>query len=124
MTEEQNIVAMEIRNHRFAALIIGSVAVSLLLVMVALALYASSGTEQLDLSRPGLAKIRNQVQNDDSFEGFSSDGPLDEEALDQFSQLYSDKLKEMKSVDAFSGDVLSPKSLQIDQRTAAKNQAE
>lgn len=120
MNSESNFVAMEIRNHRFAILIIGSILVSILLVMVALALYASSGTEQLDLSRPGLAKVREQVQSDNKYQGFSSDGPLDDQALEEFSKLYEAKLKAATSVDAFGEDALSPKSLQIDQATAAK----
>lgn len=120
MSNEPNIVTTEIRNHRFATFVIGSIVISILLVMVALALYASSGTEQLDLSRPGLAKVREQVQNDDKFQGFSADGPLDDQALDEFAKLYDAKLKEARSVDAFGGDALSPESLQIDQATAAK----
>lgn len=120
MNNEPNIVTTEIRSHRFATFVIGSIVISILLVMVALALYASSGTEQLDLSRPGLADIREQAQNDDKFKGFSSSGPLDDPALDEFAKLYDTKLKEATSVDAFGGDALSPKSLQIDQATAAK----
>lgn len=111
-------------KQRFIIFIAGAIIISVALVAVSLSLYISSGTAQLDLSRPGLEKIRDQVQNDDSFEGFSSNGSLDKDALTEFDSLYSKKLKEAESVDAFGNDVLSPGSLQIDQSKETKNTTE
>lgn len=108
-------------RHKFIAMILLSVGAAMLLVAVALGLYVSSGTEQLDLSRPGYASIRKQAQNTDSFQGFNASGPVDKAALDEFDKLYSEQLKSAMSVDAFGNDVLSPKSLQIDQKTAAED---
>lgn len=99
-------------------LIGGSIMIALLLVSISLALYASSGAEQLDLSRPGYAQIREQAERNDQFQGFKSSGDLDKTALEHFKRLYDEKMKEVNSVDAFGGDVLSPESLQIDQASA------
>ena len=108
-----------IDRHRFLALIVGSITIAILLVMVSMALYVSSGVSQLDLSRPGYESIREKV-SDSSFEGFSADGPINEAALNEFDTLYTKKLKEMQSVDAFGGKVLTPESLQIDQASVTK----
>lgn len=119
MSDETTVTRIErIRQHRFVLMILGSIAASVILVLIALALYASSGTAQLDLSRPGYASIREQVQNDDEFRGFSSEGDLDSAALKSFDELYAQKLKEAQLVDAFGNDVLSPQSLQIDDQSA------
>lgn len=126
MNEEQHhshgIVVRQVKNHRFAVMIGGSIVVSLLLVYVALSLYASSGAAQLDLSRPGLEDIREQTAQDDgSYRGFDANGALTEAAYDEFEKLYSEKLEETESIDAFSGDPLSPKSLQIDHDSALQS---
>ena len=120
MDEEISKFSHFISRHQFALFISGVVVLSLLLVTIALTLYVSSGTAQLDLSRPGYEKIRTQVRTDESFKGFSDSGQLDADSLKQFESLYDQKLKEVESVDAFGNDVLSPKSLQIDQQPAAE----
>lgn len=110
------------QGHRFIVLIVGSIIISTILVLAALALYVSSGTAQLDLSRPGYAGIRDQVQNNDSFKGYSATGELNDEALQTFDDMYSKKLEDAQSVDAFGNDVLSPQVLQIDNESASKTE--
>ena len=102
-----------VNRYRFVVLIVGSIIVSMLLVMASLALYVTSGTAQLDLSRPGYADIRDQVKKDDSFQGFRANGELDNAAYAEFEKLYNERLKDAESVDAFGNDVLSPEVLQI-----------
>lgn len=120
----QSTRVQRMKEHRFFFMIAGSIAVSILLVFAALALYVSSGTAQLDLSRPGYAAIREQIKDDDEFRGFSSEGELNKEALQQFDELYTQKLKDAQAVDAFGNDVLSPQSLQIDDQSAAARQSQ
>src|SRR3990167_8837039 len=119
MNDESQPTRMQrIKEHRFFFMIVGSISASVLLVLAALALYVSSGTAQLDLSRPGYAAIREQIKDNDEFRGFSSEGELDKKALQQFDDLYMQKLKDAQAVDAFGNDVLSPQSLQIDNQSA------
>lgn len=123
MNEEHHNQAIDqIKDHRLIVLVVMSIVAATALVAVALSLYATSGAAQLDLSRPGYEAIRTQAQEDNSYKGFASDGELDDEALAEFDTLYSEKLRELQSVDAFGGNVISTKSLQIDQ-TSTESQA-
>ncbi len=109
-------------HHRFLFLVFGSIIIAIFLVFVALSLYVSSGTSQLDLSRPGYQAIREQVHEDTSFNGFDANGALDKNALNRFQSLYDAKLKEAESFDAYGNDVLSPESLQIDKSSSENAQ--
>jgi hypothetical protein len=118
MTEDQLIA--EAKNlspwqrHRFIVLIGATIVISLFLVGVALALYASSGAAQLDLSRPGYVSVRDKAVQSDDFEGFPASGPIDKDAVNQFRSLYDKQSKEATNVDSFGGDVMSDKTLSID----------
>jgi hypothetical protein len=117
MIEEPRAVGAQLnkwQQNKFLWMIGGAVIVALFLVGVSLALYASGGAAQLDLSRPGYQSVRQQATQNDSFNGFSADGPLDKAALEQFRKLYDERAKQATSVDSFGGDVLSDKSLSID----------
>ncbi|HEU5121718.1 MAG TPA: hypothetical protein VFT59_02640 [Candidatus Saccharimonadales bacterium] len=102
------------QQNKFLWMVGGSVVAALFLVGVALALYASSGAAQLDLSRPGYQSVRQQAAQDDSFDGFPATGTLDDKAIEQFRKLYDERAKQATGVDSFGGDVLSDKSLSID----------
>lgn len=118
MTEDQLIA--EARNlspwqrHRFMVLIGLTIMISLFLVGVALALYASSGAAQLDLSRPGYTSVRDKVERTDSFEGFSASGTVDKDTLDEFRKLYDAQAEKATNFNSFGGDVMSDKALSID----------
>lgn len=102
------------KDHKLLIMVFGSIAISIVLVLISLALYYSTGASQLDLSRPGYSDLREQVRNDDDFKGFSPVGPINEDSLEEFDKLYAEKLKEIEAVDAFSNDVLSLKSLELE----------
>lgn len=101
-------------HHRFLAMVIGSIGVAGLLTALSLSLYNSTGTAQLDLSRPGYSAVRSKAAATKKIEGFSNIGPIDDDALSQFRKLYSDQLTQMNTVDAFGGDALTDSSLKID----------
>ena len=102
------------KRHQFAGLIFGSIGISLFLVFVALSLYQTSGTIQLDLSRPGYAEARQEATKDNKvFVGFPADGVIDKKALTEFEKMYDEKAKDAASINAFSGDALSDKALQL-----------
>jgi hypothetical protein len=102
------------QRHKFMVLIGLTIVTSLFLVGVALALYASSGAAQLDLSRPGYKSVREQAVRSDSFEGFSASGSVDKDALNEFRNLYDSQSKQATNFDSFGGDVMSDKTLSID----------
>ena len=101
-------------QHRFLILIGGTIIISIFLVAVALALYASSGAAQLDLSRPGYVSVRNQAVRSDGFVGFPSTGTIDSAAIDQFRTLYDKQAEQATNVDSFGGNIMSDQALSID----------
>jgi hypothetical protein len=101
-------------HHRFIALVAITIFIALFLVSVALALYASSGTAQLDLTRPGYQSVREQAGRSTDFDAFSATGPLDKESIEQFRKLYDQQAEKATNVDSFSGVVMDESSLSID----------
>lgn len=118
MSEEDLIAEAKLltrwQQHKFMVLVGITIILSLVLVAISLWLYSSSGAMQLDLSRPGYQSVRNQANDTRNFVGFSSSGPIDKEALDEFRKLYSEELKEATAIESFGGDVLSDSSLGFD----------
>ena len=95
-------------------LVIISLVVSFFMVLLAMALYASSGAEQLDISRPGYKSVQNQVDQTDSFVSFSADGPVNAAVIDEFLKLYDKQTSRVDSSDVFSSRALSAAALEID----------
>jgi len=101
-------------GHRFGLMVAITVAISLFLVAIALALYASSGAAQLDLSRPGYVSVREKASRSDTLDSFPATGVLDKNALEQFRKLYDQRVQQIGSNESFGGDVMSDASLSID----------
>lgn len=106
------------QQHKFILLVGATIVVSLFLVSVALALYASSGTAQLDLSRPGYVSVREQASRSDDFDSFPATGTIDNEVLDTFRTLYTKQAERATNVDAFGGEVMSDQILSLDSPAA------
>lgn len=99
-------------NRRFLLMIVMAISIAFGLVLISLELYNSSGTAQLDLSRPGYQSVRAQSFNDDSnFKIFSSNGDINQTTIDEFKSIYVEQSQKIKAVDAFGGDPLSPESM-------------
>ncbi len=109
-----DIAAARLSQHRFLAMIMGSISIAGVLTALSLSLYNSTGTAQLDLSRPSYSAVRSKAANTEKIESFSNLGPIDDDALSQFRTLYSKQLSQMNAVDAFGGDALTDSSLKID----------
>ncbi len=100
---------------RFIALLAGSVGIALLLVTASIALYFSSGTAQLDLSRPGYKSVVRSQSKEKPYAGFSSSGPIGSQTFDEFQKMYDARAKSATSLDQpFSGDALSDATLGLD----------
>lgn len=101
-------------RHRFLVAVGGCIVIALFLVGVSLALYASSGAAQLDLSRPGYQSVRQQATHNDTMDAFPGTGNLDKDAIEQFRKLYDERAGQATSVDSFGGGVMSDEALSID----------
>lgn len=108
-------------GHRFLLLITVSIGIAIILVSISMALYASSGTAQLDLSRPDYRAVSNQaVGNDKTFKNYPTVGELTVDAVDEFRDLYDTQATKAKAVDAFSGDPMNPDVLEISSSESAQ----
>lgn len=103
-----------IHRNKLVLFVAGSVIVALLLVVVAMALYASSGAAQLDLSRPGYKAVQDKVDKTDTFKSFPATGDVNASTLDQFRKLYDEQVQRVTASDAFNPDVLGDQALGID----------
>lgn len=92
------------QRHKFWLLVGSTIAISLVMVTLALVLYATSGTEQLDLSRPGFKSISQKAATKKDFETFSGSGPLDKNVADEFTRLYDNESSKVTKASGFSGD--------------------
>lgn len=101
-------------HHRFVIMIVLVVTVAMFLVGISLALYASSGTAQLDLSRPGYVSVRDQALRSSDFDSFPATGTLDTSAISEFRAIYKEQSEKATNVDSFAGDVMSDVALSID----------
>lgn len=118
MTEEELIADARVltrwERHKFMVLVGLTIMIALILVMISLHLYNSTGAVQLDLSRPGYQAVRKQASETVDITSYPSTGPLDKDALDAFRNLYNEQVKKVTSVDSFGGDVMSDTALGLD----------
>ncbi len=116
MTEDATAVT-EHKKHWFQARIVlfvgSSIVIALVLVSVSMALYASSGAAQLDLSRPGFQAVQSQVERSSTFKSFPASGKVDNETIEQFKALYEEQVKQVTANDAFNPSVLDEHTLGI-----------
>lgn len=102
------------QKHRFMLMVGGSIVIALMMVSVAMKLYASSGAAQLDLSRPGYEHVSEQVSQTEVFKGFPSTGGIDKETLKEFREMYGKRAEQATNINSFGGDVMSDVALSID----------
>jgi len=100
-------------KHRLSLLLIGTVSIALVMTVVSVAIYNTSGAAQLDLSRPGYLSVSDQVEKTDSIDTYSSSGAVNKDTIEEFIKLYDAQAKKAKAVDAFNGDPLNPEVLEF-----------
>lgn len=103
----------KIENYNFIVFISFSIVLSIVLVMISMSIYNSSGAAQLDLSRPGYIDIRSKATTDNSFKDFPTNGEIDLKVIDQFESQFIKQSSKITSANVFSGDPLSPEALGI-----------
>jgi hypothetical protein len=106
-------------RHRFLALIGATIIISFILVVISMTIYNVSGSAQLDLSRPGYISVSDQVERDDTIDSYSAFGPVNDQTVKEFTDLYDAQAIKAKAIEAFNGDPLNPEVLEFGQPTAA-----
>jgi hypothetical protein len=102
-----------VQRHRFPVAIAIVVGIALLMTAVSLSLYITSGTSRLDLSRPGYEQVRKDVKATPDA-SFSSDGPVDKAALDEFQKLYDARRTNLNELGDFKDTTLDDSSLRFE----------
>lgn len=100
-----------VEAHRFWIMIVGALGIAFFLVLVAMNLYNSSGTAQLDLSRPEYENVRDQVGKDGDTVSYPAVGELNEESLEQFRTLFDEKSEKLQKGKYFSPSAMTDETL-------------
>lgn len=101
-----------VASHRIATMVVLAIGVAMLLVMMAMNLYNSSGAAQVDLSRPGYQSVRKQsIQREDNYETYPSTGDITSETIDDFKSKYDKRTKEALGADGLTPEVMSDEAL-------------
>lgn len=99
--------------HKFWVMIAGALVIALFLVLVAMNLYNSSGTAQVDLSRPEYENVRDKVGRDIEVVSFSATGDIDEETFEEFRKMFGEKADKVREGKYFSADAMTDGSLSL-----------
>jgi hypothetical protein len=101
-----------ITNHQWPAFIIAALVVAMTLTSVSLWLYKVSGAANLDLSRPGYEKVREDVKDDgDSTKPFSPTGDLDAAAVSDFRSRYEGIKARLNQMNSYGDSAISDENL-------------
>jgi len=101
-----------VERHRIIYGVIGALLISVLLTMISMALYISSGASRLDLSRPGYEKVRIEVQHGDE-EQFSSTGPMNSAVAEEFQVKLDKHRATLDKLGRFDSTALDDDQLRI-----------
>ena len=98
-------------HYRLQIMVASAIIVALIMTVVSMAIYNWSGAAQLDLSRPGYESVSDQVDKETSIAEYSANGPLTEETIQEFIELYSQQAEKATAADAFNGVPLNSEFL-------------
>jgi hypothetical protein len=102
-----------IQRHRIIYGVIVALLIALMLTVVSMALYVSSGASRLDLSRPGYESLRSDVQQGPQEDVFSSTGPLNSDVAQDFQTRFNHHRETLSKLDTFGTNALDDDQLQI-----------
>ncbi len=102
-----------IQRHTIIYGVIAALLIAILMTMVSMALYVSSGASRLDLSRPGYENIRAEVQSGREDNTFRANGPLNEAVYDDFQDRFTKRREVMQQLGDYRSTALNDRELQI-----------
>lgn len=101
----------KLSNYKFALMITMSVIVALVLSGISVFVYVATGAINIDLSRPGYEKNREDTAYDEDEVPFSNSGPINKEVVDDFNQRLEKMQSELGGMNNFSSDAMSDEAL-------------
>jgi hypothetical protein len=102
-------------KHQLTALLTITILIAIICSSIGLMLYNTSGTAQIDLSRPdyvGITKSASDKGDTIEYIDYPASGPINNDSLREFNTLYKVQMNNITS-DAFGGDPLALDSLKI-----------
>jgi hypothetical protein len=101
------------KHYRFAIMIGGAVALSLILTTISITIYIASGAINIDLSRPDYETVRENVESAEEAVPFSPTGPIDRSVIDDFNRRLNNIRAEIDQMNDFSPEDLSDAALDL-----------
>ena len=103
-----------INRHRLPFAIGGALLISILMTVISMSLYFTSGASRLDFSRPGYEQAREQVKDEKPSQNFNPTGPLNRSVLAEFQKLFDEERATLKSIGNYKDKSMTDESLQLD----------
>lgn len=100
-------------SHQLVIGIVGVLFVALILTVISVSIYITSGASRLDLSRPGYEQVRAQVSAPEPTEKFSSDGPINADVMESFNKRLDKELRDIQKAETFQDATLENEQLQL-----------
>ncbi len=108
-------------RHQLTLAIVLTVVIALIMTAVSLSLYVSSGTLQLDLSRPGYESARKELIKPEDKTDYASNGPVNKQALDEYQKLFDAQRTELNRIGRFKDQGLSDDTLMLSTEATQQN---
>jgi hypothetical protein len=107
------LVEKEKKNRNIVWLVFFSAIITMVLSAISLVLYKTSGTEQLDLSRPGYNREGADEFGAIEQKEFSPKGEISGGVINEFDGLLMERFEAVESVNAFREESLSDETLGV-----------
>lgn len=102
-----------VQRHRIIYGVMAALIAAMLLTVISMALYVSSGASRLDLSRPGYERLRSEVKQGESEETFSPTGPMNSSVANDFQSRFDRHRSTMNKLGTYNTNALDDEQLQI-----------
>lgn len=102
-------------RNKLYVLIAGVLAITFVLVGVAMGVYNSSGAAQLDLSGPGFKDVQKDVQEEKDTTSYPANGPFDKAAFNDFKKMYDERVNAVKAINGYDPAAVNNDSFNLAQ---------
>jgi len=116
MSRVEQLKALALR-HQLTVAILATIVIAIIMTAISLSLYASSGTLQLDLSRPGYESARKDITKPEDDTDFAATGVIDQQVLEDYQRRFDNQRNSLNSFSKFKDKGLDDDSLTLSPNT-------
>lgn len=110
---------VRLHKNKLYLLICGVIAISLLLVGIAMGVYNSSGAAQLDLSGPGFKDVQRGVQEEKDSVSYPANGEFDKASFDSFKKMYDERVHAINAINGYDPAAVNNDAFNLVQQQTA-----